>query len=110
MFIRLFAECDDKETALDIYRDVMGGMKENVENEEIVDVKPYWKMKGIFVVEAEMDLKRELNDEELNHFLASISDKWLRFGDPTDELLASVTTEGCNYMKKGVYMINIHFS
>ena len=109
MFIRLFAECDDKETALDIYRDVMSGMKECVENEEI-DVKPYWKMKGIFVVEAEVDLKRELCEEELNQFLESVSDKWLRFGDPTDEFLASVTTEGCNYMKKGVYMINIHLS
>jgi formylmethanofuran:tetrahydromethanopterin formyltransferase len=110
MFIRLFAECDDKETALDIYRNVTDGIKENVENEEIVDVKPYWKMKGIFVVEAEMDLKRALNGEEFHYFLSFISDKWLRFGDPTDEFLASVTTEGCKYMKKGVYMINIHFS
>ena len=110
MFIRLFAECDDKETALDIYRDVMDGMKDNVVNEEIIEVKPYWKIEGIFVVEAEMNLKRELNDEELNQFLASISDKWLRFGEPADEFLASVTTEGCKYMKKGVYMINIHLS
>src|SRR5690606_41844170 len=42
---RLFAACDDGEAALDIYRDALAGMKEYVENENIIDVKPYWKMK-----------------------------------------------------------------
>jgi len=107
---RLFAACDDGEAALDIYRDALAGMKEYVENENIIDVKPYWKMKGIFVVEAELHLKKEWNGEKLNQFMSSISDTWLRFGDPADELLASVTAEGCTGMKRGVYMINIHFS
>lgn len=110
MFVRLFAACDDGEAALDIYRDALAGMKEYVENENIIDVKPYWKMKGIFVVEAELHLKKEWNGQKLNQFMSSISDTWLRFGDPADELLASVTAEGCTGMKRGVYMINIHFS
>ena len=100
MFVRLFAACGDGEAALDIYRDALAGMKEYVENENIIDVKPYWKMKGIFVVEAELHLKKEWNGEKLNQFMSSISDTWLRFGDPADELLASVTAEGCTGMKK----------
>lgn len=110
MFVRLFAECGNQESALEIYRDVMDGLKEEVIKEKIISVKPYWKMNGIYVVEAELDFKNGLSEEKCHAFLTSIADQWLCFGDPPNEVLASVTTEGCSYMKKGVYLINIHFS
>jgi hypothetical protein len=36
-------------------------------------------------------------------------EKWIEFGNPIDEVLASETTKGCNYIKKGINMINIFY-
>lgn len=46
---------------------------------------------------------------EINKILENIADKWIRFGSPTTELLASDTTENSNFILEGLKMINIHF-
>lgn len=54
-----------------------------------------------------MQFNEAFTQNEFARFLENISDKWTDYGD---SVLASDTTEGCNYIKKGVGLIEIFFN
>jgi hypothetical protein len=109
MFIRLFADYDNEQNTTELFYNILDDLKGYIKDVTITSTKPYWKIEGVYVLEAYINLLHELNEEERRVFLESISDKWLFFGKPVNESLASKTTEDCTYIMNGVYMINIHF-
>ncbi|MFD1407742.1 hypothetical protein ACFQ49_06160 [Kroppenstedtia eburnea] len=94
---------------MNIYQDTVQGINPHIKEQDILSIKPYWKMEGFYVVKACIELINELSEKERDIFLDSISDKWLFFGETSNEALTSVTMEGCKFIKNGVYMVNIEF-
>ena len=108
MYIRLFAISCNKDEAIHIFNNVISEIKNNnIRSQEIVKNEPYWKIDGVYVVEVDLELASSFSNEQIEVFLYSIADKWVFFGNPINEALASDTTEGCNYLKNGIKMINI---
>ena len=60
----------------------------------------------MFEIGFEVQFNEAFTQNEFTRFLESISDKWTDYGD---SVLASDTTEGCNYIKEGVGLIEIFF-
>ena len=60
----------------------------------------------MFEIGFEVQFNEAFTQEKFERFLESISDKWIEFGL---SILASDTTEGCNYIKEGVGLIEIFF-
>lgn len=69
---------------------------------------PYWKIEGIYEmsiqIEALIDLIKE---DKWIEFLNNITDKWVEYGDPVNEILISRNLEGCNFIRDDVEMINM---
>ena len=109
MFIRIFTYFKDEYEIKIMIDEIINKQIEIINKVEYITIEPYWKLEGIYKVEAEVDLKLEFTEEIREKFLYSISDKWTYFGNSMEEALASETTEGCNYIKDGINMINIIF-
>lgn len=109
MFIRLFTHSSNEEESKKILNEIIDKELQYIDKIEYVTIEPYWKLDGIYIVEVNVNLIVEFNEEKIKDFLQSISDKWIYFGNPLEEALASETTEGCNYIKDGINMINIFF-
>lgn len=107
MYIRLFANTSNSDEALSILSDALHDIKDIIETQEIVKSEPYWKVEEVYVVETEITLREQLQTEKLKHFLYGIADKWISYGEPINEAVASETTKDCNFIMKGVNMINI---
>lgn len=107
MFIRLFAYAIDETKAKMVLDDVIKAIKFDIEGIDYLKCEPYWKMDGIYEMELKITLKRKLSDTEFNAFLENVSDRWMLFGTPPDEMLTSITMEGCSYIKNGVYLLNV---
>ena len=61
----------------------------------------------MFEIGFEVQFNEAFTQDKFTRFLESISDKWTDYGD---SVLASDTTEGCNYIKDGVGLIEIFFN
>lgn len=61
----------------------------------------------MFKTKLEVQFNEAFTQNEFARFLENISDKWTDYGD---SVLASDTTEGCNYIKDGVGLIEIFFN
>lgn len=109
MVIRLFAQTQNQDEARKLLLDVIEILSEKIKEYSFVKCEPYWKMEGITEVEAKIDFVDELRNDERERFFMSISDKWLYFGNPIEEALASKTTDGCKNLMKGIEMINVIF-
>lgn len=109
MFIRLFTNTNKQEEAIRIFNSIFDNFNEYFRNKEISKSEPYWKMNGVYVVEANIEFLGDITDKIFTEFLESIADKWLYFGNPVDEALASDTTEECKFIKNGIKMINIFY-
>lgn len=109
MFIRLYENAKSEREARLVLEKVLKIFEPVLKNKEIKKVEPYWKIDGVYVVEMTMLISEDKTEVEINGILESIADKWTRFGSPTTELLASDTTENCNFILEGLKMINIHF-
>lgn len=109
MFIRLFTHSTSEEESKKILNEIITNELDYIDKIEYVTIEPYWKVESIYKIEVNVNLKEIFNEERMKSFLNSISDKWIFFGKPIEEALASETTEGCNYIKDGVNMINIFF-
>lgn len=109
VFIRLFAHSTNEDDSKRIFNEMMDCELDNIDNIEYVAIEPYWKIDGIYKLEANVNFKITFTEKRITKFLDSISDKWTFFGNPVEEALASETTEGCNYIKNGVNMVNIFF-
>lgn len=107
MFIRLFAYADSECSAKIVANNTLNSISKSINSMEYVTCEPYWKMDGVYKIEMKVVLEDQLTDSQFHDFMDDVSDKWLFYGSPTDELLASDTTEGCNYIKRGVSLINV---
>ena len=63
----------------------------------------------MFEIEFEVQFNEAFTQNEFEKFIGEISDKWTLLGEPVHSILASDTTEGCNYIKKGIGLIKISF-
>ncbi|WP_313563417.1 hypothetical protein [Ruminiclostridium cellobioparum] len=111
MYIRLIAISADEKEAAQILDSVLKEIQKSIINKEIRLLEPYWKIEGRYEIEANINLDFDSNfsNNRIQTFLNSISDKWIMYGSPVNEVLASQTTEGCNILKNGVSLINIFF-
>lgn len=109
MFIRLFTYSTNEEEYKKILNEIINKEIQFIDKIEYVTFEPYWKLDDIYKVEVNLNLKEKLSEERIKKIFDSISDKWMYFGDPIEEALASETMEGCNYIKDGVNMIDIFF-
>lgn len=109
MLFRLFAYSNDEVEAKSVFESIINDIESSIVYKEYKKIEPYWKIEGIYVVTVRIELHNDFEGENKEDFLKSISDKWITFGNPIDEVLASETTEGCNFIKKGVNMINIFY-
>lgn len=109
MLIRLFAYASNKGEAKHIFESIIIDIENNIVHKKYTKNEPYWKMEGIYEVEVNIELTRDFNELKRDEFLKSISDKWLAFGEPIEEVLASNTNKDCKYIKSGIKMINIFY-
>ena len=109
MIIRLFAFATNDNEARLVIDNVLDSINQNIERTEYLSCEPYWKIEGVYAVELKISFKNEISEINIENWLNDISDKWLLFGSPTNEFLASITTKDCNFIKDGIYMINIIF-
>ena len=109
MYIRLLQYSDDKENAKKIVNDLLQNERQYINKIEYKRFEPYWKFDDMFEIEFEVQFNEAFTQNEFERFIGKISDKWTRLGDPVHSILASDTTEGCNYIKKGIGLIKIYF-
>jgi len=108
LFIRLYVTAQNEKEAKVTLKAVLEKIKQIVIRINVEKVEPYWKFNDMYVIELNLIVKKELNPSQLKRLLESIADKWSCYGEPINEFLASKTTKGCNYILKGVEMINIY--
>jgi hypothetical protein len=109
MFVRLFVDANDENEALNTYQWMIKKIENYIKSEEIKKIEPYWKIEGVFIIETQMEFIFDATNEMFMNILNCISDKWIFSGIPVDEALASVDTEGCNYIIDGLKLINIFY-
>ena len=104
MFINLFIYSNDEEEAKKIVNELLQSERQYIKEIEYKRFEPYWKFDDMFEIEFEVQFNEAFTQEKFERFLEGISDKWADYGD---SVLASDTTEGCNYIKDGIGLINI---
>ena len=104
MFINLFIYSDNEENAKKIVNDLLQNERQYINKIEYKRFEPYWKFDDMFEIGFEVQFNEAFTQDKFTRFLESISDKWV---DEGDSLFASDTTEGCNYIKDGIGLINI---
>ena len=109
MLIRLLPYSDDEENAKKIVNDLLQNERQYINKIEYKRFEPYWKFDDMFEIEFEVQFNEAFTQKEFERFIGEISDKWTCLGDPVQSILASDTTEGCNYIKKGIGLIKISF-
>lgn len=109
MFIRVFIDALSDDEALIKYRNINEVIYPEIKNENIKKNELYWKIEGVYVIEAKFEFFEELSEEIINKYLESIADNWQYFGNPVDEALASSSDEDISFIKEGVRMINVFF-
>ena len=109
MYIRLLSYSDDKEQAKKIVNDLLQNERQYINKIEYKRFEPYWKFDDMFEIEFEVQFNEAFTQNEFEKFIGEISDKWTLLGEPVHSILASDTTEGCNYIKKGIGLIKISF-
>ena len=109
MYIRLLSYSDDKEQAKKIVNDLLQNGRQYINKIEYKRFEPYWKFDDMFEIEFEVQFNEAFTQKEFEKFIGEIADKWTSLGEPVHSILASDTTEGCNYIKKGIGLIKISF-
>lgn len=110
MFINLFIYSDNEENAKKIVNELFKNEQSYIKKIEYKRFEPYWKFDNMFEIEFEVQFNEAFTQEKFEKFIGKISDKWTSLGDPVHSILASDTTEGCNYIKEGVGLIEIFFN
>ena len=109
MYIRLLSYSDDEEQAKKIVNELFKNEQSYIKKIEHERFEPYWKFDDMFEIEFEVQFNEAFTQKEFERFIGKISDKWICLGDPVHSILASDTTEGCNYIRKGIGLIKISF-
>ncbi|GIO86793.1 hypothetical protein J25TS5_37250 [Paenibacillus faecis] len=108
MFIRLFVNTNNIEEANVTLEKVTSVLKEKIKGKEIVKIIPYWKIEDVYVVEVNLDFYEGISDDDIYKKLQGITNKWTTFGNPVNELMASVDMDDCIINIDKIRMINIH--
>lgn len=98
---------EEKDDAYTIVENSLKIMNEIIIEQKYISIEPYWKIEKMYVVEIDLIIRD--NYKYMILFLNSISDCWIRFGDPTDELLASQSGGKCYIKNDKIRLINIFF-
>ena len=111
MYISLYVQTRQPDEARALLMEIISSTGRDVTTYTYEKNEHYWKNEGLMHIEVEFLLTPSLSKDERKCFLAKLSDKWIYLGNPVreDEVLASLTAEGCNYIKTGIEMINIIF-
>ncbi|GMA99505.1 hypothetical protein [Pelosinus sp. IPA-1] len=56
----MFAYSENQDGATTIFKGVVDAIKTTVKKEEICKIEPYWKIKGIYVIEASVYFENEM--------------------------------------------------
>ncbi|WP_338751109.1 hypothetical protein [Bacillus sp. FJAT-52991] len=109
MFIRLYLNAKNKDQAQHSINKFLKIFEPITESEQLLKVEPYWKIENIYVAEIDIIPQENYTSKSLNEILYEISDHWIEFGDPVNELLASATDDNCKFIIPEFNMVNIHF-
>lgn len=109
VFARIFIRSNTVDEAMEIYQKFIKIIREFVKTEKVEKIEPYWKYDDTHVVETNIILTCDLGSTEFKELLYKISDKWTFLGKPVNNAIASITTEGCDYVINGIDMINIFY-
>lgn len=110
MFVRMFLYAKSKEEATAICNDILSNIDLYIEQRKIVEITPYWKIEGIFQIELSVVLKNNsINSEDWERFLKTLSNIWLSYGEPIDEILITRKLDGSIMCNEKIEMINIFF-
>ena len=103
MFIRYFVASDSQNDAVSLINNDYKKIDYYISKKEIKKVLPYWKIDNVYIVEVIIDLQTDM----LKSFMDYYSDKWLEYGCPVDEYVASKNIQECTFIRTGYEMINI---
>lgn len=109
MFVRIFIVSNTVDEAKEVYQRFIDTTRQFIKTEKIEKIEPYWKYDDTHVIETNILLTCNSDSTEFKEFLYLISDKWTFLGKPVNNAIASLTTEGCKYIIKGVSMINLFY-
>lgn len=105
MFIRLFIRTTNSDVANETIENVLSHIKkENIKSKR--KIEPYWKYNYITVGEIDIELFKELDNDEKKSFLNYLSNKWRILGD--NEAISSLNIDEC-CLKYNLEMIDVHF-
>ncbi|QVK17664.1 hypothetical protein KHQ81_12540 [Mycoplasmatota bacterium] len=110
MYIRMFTYSKNEYEAKNIFKNMIVDIQYYIKLLKYEKIEKYYKFDNSFLIEVTIELSEEFNQKKAEDFFKSISDFWIMFGQPIDNILASKTTIGCNYMKFDIEMINIYLS
>ena len=106
----MFLYSESKEEAVGICNSILSDIDLYIEERKIVDISPYWKIEGIFQIELNVVLKNnDINSEDWEGFLKTLSNIWLNYGEPTDEILITRKLDESIIYNEKIEMINIFF-
>lgn len=107
MHIKVFTYSKNEKETKKIINELLKNELQYIKEIEYKQFEPYWKFDDMFKTKLEVQFNEAFTQDKFTKFLESISDKWI---DEGDSVLASDTTEGCNYIKEGVGLIEIFFN
>jgi hypothetical protein len=107
MFLRMHIEAEKKDVVIQIAEKVLSHIQLQSSSKQVI--KPYWKVKGIYVFEVEIVQQPKIIENDIIQALIPIAENWIKFEDPLNEILVSGTADECKIKLPEIKMINIHF-
>ncbi|MDE7252850.1 MAG: hypothetical protein K2O32_07910 [Acetatifactor sp.] len=107
MIIRYFVYAQQKDESIEIVEDTLKIIDGDIVLKEYLVIEPYWKIDGMYTVE--LGIKFNDKTKQIKSFLDNLSDYWITFGEPVDEILTSQKGQNCYIKDNRIEMINIFF-
>lgn len=109
MFIRVFIKKGTISDAKDVFLKIIELIKEKVKEVNYKKIEQYWKIEGVVLLEAELNLISDFDNEEKNIFMDRIANSWMYFGNFNEEVISSSNIENQQFYIDDIDMINIFF-
>ncbi len=107
MHIRVFAQTNDFKEAEEVFHDVIGSLKPYIKNINIENVEQYWKFEDLVIVSANIELTKKLDNDELNLYLKTVANTWLRDGWEGEDITISGNVDEVEIYKDKVEFVDI---
>ncbi|MBD5136548.1 MAG: hypothetical protein HDT39_11405 [Lachnospiraceae bacterium] len=108
MFIRMFLYAKSKKETISICSNILSNIDIHIEKRKVVEIVPYWKIEGVFQIELSIALKNNsIDSNDWERFLKTLSNIWLSYGEPIDEILITRKLDGSIIDNEKIEMINI---